>query len=214
VKIGIVGAGHIGATAAQLFAQAGHAVAISNSRGPETLSDLVSELGPGVQATTVGDAEAFGEVVLVAIPYGRYPELPAAPLDGKIVVDATNYYAQRDGEMDSSGLTSSEVLARHLPGARVVKAFNTMYYKTLAEGGLPGAPQDERLALFLAGDDPAARDVVARLIDEIGFTPVDTGSLHEGGRRQEPGSSIYNVPLTGAAAREAVAAPGGSAGQR
>jgi predicted dinucleotide-binding enzyme len=204
MKIGIIGSGMIGATTARLFARAGHDVAISNSRGPEALSGLVAEIGPRVRAASVDEAAGYGEIVLVAIPFGRYNTLPADRLAGKIVVDAMNYYPQRDGTIDLHGLGSSELVARHLPGARLVKAFNTMYFRTLETAGNPTAPADERLALFVAGDDAAARAAVARLIDEIGFVPMDTGSLHDGGRKQEPGSPIYNNPLTGAQARAAL----------
>ncbi len=203
MDIGIIGAGNIGATAARLFAGAGHRVAISNSRGPETLRDLVAEIGEYAGAVTVEEAADFGEVVLEAIPFGRYEELPAGRLAGKIFIDAANYYPGRDGEIDLGGLGSSKVIARHLPGARVVKAFNTMYYETLrTEGRGPG---EDRLALFVAGDDAEAKTVVSRLIEEIGFAPLDTGSL-EDGRKQEPGSPIYNQPMTEREAREALAA--------
>jgi len=204
VRIGIIGSGNIGETAARLFVRAGHEVALSNSRGPQTLRAAAAALGPAARAATVDEAAAFGEVVLVAIPFGRYESLPVAPLKGKIVVDANNYFPRRDGEIDLGGRTTGEVLAGHLTGARVVKAFNTMYYETLAAGGAPQAPPDERLALFVAGDDAAAKAVVSRLIEEIGFAPVDTGSLHEGGRLQEMGSPLIGEPVTGAAARVAL----------
>jgi len=205
MNIGIVGSGHIGGTAARLFTEAGHQVAISNSRGPASLTQLVKELGPNARAATVDEAEAFGDVVLIAIPLGRYHSLPASPLSGKIVIDAMNYYPGRDGQIDFGGLTSTEFVARHLPGARIVKAFNTMQSATLGSGGKPNAPTDERLALYVAGDDPEAKAVVSRLIEEIGFAPIDTGSLIEGGRRQEPDSSIYARPLTAREAREVMA---------
>lgn len=146
-------------------------------------------------------------MVLVAIPFFAYETLPTDPLAGKIVVDATNYYSGRDDEMDLGGLGSSELLARHLPDARIVKAFNTMYYETLGSEGRPDAPPGERLVLFLAGDDAEAKDVVSRLIEEIGFAPVDVGSLEEG-RKQQPGAPIYNAPMNEAQAREALAKPG------
>jgi len=203
MDIGIIGAGNIGATTARLFAGAGHRVAISNSRGPETLGELVSEMGENARAATVEEAADFGEVVLEAIPFGRYEDLPSDRLAGKILVDAANYYPGRDGEMDFGGLGSSEVIARRLPGARVVKAFNTMYYETLRTEGR--GDDEDRLVLFVAGDDAEAKDVVSRLIEEIGFAPVDTGSLEEG-RKQEPGSPIYNAPMTEDEAREALAA--------
>ena len=205
MRIGIIGSGSIGSTAARLFARAGHEVAISNSRGPETLRELVQEIGPNARVATVEEAAGFGEVVLEAIPFGRYEELPVEPLVGNVVVDAANYYPQRDGELGLGDLTHSEAVARHLPGARGVKAFNTMYYETLASEGRPGAPAEERLVLFVAGDDEEAKATVSRLIEEIGFAPVDTGSLREGGRKQQPGSAIYNEPMTPPRAREALA---------
>jgi 8-hydroxy-5-deazaflavin:NADPH oxidoreductase len=204
MNIGIVGSGNIGATAARLFAEAGHEVAVSNSRGPETLEGLVAAIGPRARASTVEEAADFGEVVLVAIPFFAYETLPTDLLAGKIVVDAMNYYPGRDGEMDLDGLGSSELLARHLPDARVVKAFNTMYYETLGAGGRPDAPPAERLVLFVAGDDAEAKAVVSELIEEIGFTPVDVGTL-EDGRKQQPSSPIYNVPMNEAQAREELA---------
>ena len=140
-------------------------------------------------------------MVLAAIPFFAYEALPSDRLAGKIVVDATNYYPGRDGEMDLDGLGSSELLARHLPDAQIVKAFNTMYYESLGAGGQPDAPPGERLVLFVAGDDAEAKAVVSGLIEEIGFAPVDVGSL-EDGRKQQPGSPIYNVPMNEAQARE------------
>ncbi|MDP9375008.1 MAG: NAD(P)-binding domain-containing protein [Chloroflexota bacterium] len=205
MHIGIIGAGNIGTTTARLFVDAGHQVAISNSRGPESLVGLVAALGPNARAMTVDDAAAFGDVVLVAIPFGRYETLPSARLAGKIVVDAMNYYAQRDGRRDFGDRTSSELVAQHLRGARLVKAFNTMSYQTLATAGRHDGPTEERLALFVAGDDPEAKRVIARLIEALGFAPVDTGSLRDGGRRQQSGAPIYNQPLAVAQARERLA---------
>ncbi len=203
MNIGIIGAGNIGANAARLFAEAGHEVAISNSRGPESLASLVEEIGVNTRAATVEDAASFGEVVLVAIPFWRYESLPNGPLAGKIIVDATNYYEGRDGRIDFGDLTSSELVARHLPDARLVKAFNTMYYETLrTEGNRSGG---DRLVLFVAGDDEEAKAVVSGLIEEIGFEPVDTGSLQDGGRKQQPGSPIYNNPMTAEQAHETLA---------
>jgi predicted dinucleotide-binding enzyme len=205
MNIGIIGSGDIGATAAHLFVRAGHRVAISNSRGPASLASLVETLGSKARAETVEEACLFGEVVLVAIPYGKYQTVPAKPLQGKVVVDAMNYYAERDGRVELGDLTSSELTARHLRGARLVKAFNTMYFKTLAAQGRLDIPVDHRLALFVAGDDADAKAVVSRLIEEIGFAAVDTGSLHDGGRLQQPGSPISSSdPMTAREARDAV----------
>ena len=195
MKIGIIGAGHIGATAARLFVAAGHEVALSNSRGPQTLGDVAAGIGVHAHAATVEDAAKFGDVVLVAIPFGKFKTLAAEAFAGKIVIDADNYYPQRDGhfaELDTNLTTSSELLAAHLKGARVVKAFNTIYYEHLAQQGNTALPLGQRRAIFLAGDDAEARQVVADLIEQIGFGPVDMGSLGEGGRLQQPGTSVYN----------------------
>src|SRR5688572_30407020 len=124
MKIGIVGSGNIGGTAARLFAKAGHEVAISNTRGPESLAELVGELGPSSKAMTVEEAVRFGDVVLVAIPLKNFGDLPAEAFREKIVIDANNYYPDRDGQievLDRDETTSSEMLAAHLEGARVVK---------------------------------------------------------------------------------------------
>lgn len=204
MNIGIIGAGMIGGTTARLFVRAGHQVAISNSRGPASLAALVKDLGEKARAATIEGASSFGEVVLVAIPYGKYQTLPLKPLEGKVVVDAMNYYPQRDGRIEFGDLTSTELVARHLRGARLVKAFNTMYYKTLATEGRPETPVEDRLAMFVAGDDAQAKGVVSRLIEEIGFAPIDTGSLHDGGLRQQPGAPLYGAAMTGREARTAL----------
>jgi hypothetical protein len=207
MKIAIIGSGKIGSTAARLFIGAGHEVAIANRRGPQSLEPLQRELGAALQPASIEDAVRFGDVVLVAVPLHAIDALPAASFAGKIVVDANNYYPNRDGhipELDRDETTSSELLARHLPGARVVKAFNTMYYATLGEAGDPSKPEDDRLALFVAGDDQQAKQVAIDLIEQLGFAAMDNGSLADGGRRQQPGSPIYHTNLTGAQARAAL----------
>jgi 8-hydroxy-5-deazaflavin:NADPH oxidoreductase len=206
VRIGVIGSGKIGGTAARLFADAGHEVAIANSRGPESLAGLAEEIG--AQAATVEDAARFGDVVLVAIPLRAYDGLPADAFAGKVVVDANNYYASRDGnipQLDSDETTSTELLAKHLKDSKVVKGFNTLNWKPLGEKGKPDAPAEERLVIYVAGDDEAAKAIVKQLIDDIGFAPLDTGSLAEGGRRQQPGSPIYGPELTPSQAEEALA---------
>lgn len=199
MKIGILGTGNIGANAARLFVRAGHEVALSNSRGVESLQQLVAELGEAAKAMTVEQAAHFGDVVLVAIPFGKYNTLPVDAFSGKIVIDATNYYPSRDGnfnELDSKQTTSSELLASHLPEAKVVKAFNTIYYQHLATQGNTSLPLEARRVIFIAGDDAQSKEIVTQLIEEIGFAVVDTGSLHQGGQQQEPGTAIYNKTLT------------------
>lgn len=205
MKIGIIGAGNIGATAAKLFTQAGHEVAISNSRGPESLRDVVAGLGERAQASTVEDAAKFGDVVLVSIPFGKYKSLPPAPFNGKVVIDSNNYYPERDGHfaaLDRGETTSSELLADHLPGARIVKGFNTIWSEHLKAQGDTRLPLEDRRAIFIAGDDSEAKEIVAKLIEEIGFAAVDMGFLREGGARQQPGTAVYNRNVT---AREAKA---------
>ena len=143
MKIGIIGSGHIGATAARLFARAGHEVAVSNSRGGEGLETLVAELGEKSRATGTEEAARFGEVVLVAIPFGKYEALPAEAFEGKVVIDANNYYPQRDGQfarLDGGETTSSELLASHLKGARLVKGFNTIWSEHLRQQGDTSLP--------------------------------------------------------------------------
>lgn len=205
MRIGIVGAGNIGGTLARLFAGAGHEVAVSNSRGPDTLRDLVDAIGPRAHAATVEEASRFGEVVLLAVPW-RTPEAlpPAYLLEGKIVIDAMNPYAEGGGITDLGHSSSSEETQKRLPGARLVKAFNTIWFQHLATRGSTGLPPEERHAIFVAGDDAEAKATVSRLIGEIGFAPIDTGGLREGGRRQQPGTALYNKVLTGAEARALV----------
>jgi predicted dinucleotide-binding enzyme len=201
-KIGIIGAGMIGATTARLFVQAGHEVAVSNSRGPASLADLVNELGPRARAMTAADAARWADIVLLAVPW-RSPEAlpPADTVAGKIVIDAMNPYAHDGGVQDLGASTSSEETRKRLPGARLVKAFNTIWFKHLAERGRADAPLDDRHAIFIAGDDEDAKKIVSELIEEIGFGPVDTGALVEGGRRQQPNTSLYNKVLTRREAR-------------
>ncbi len=199
MKIGIIGAGNIGANAAKLFAEAGHEVAIANSRGPETLTETVAEIGGGVQAVTVEDAISFGEIVMVSIPLGKINELPASGFAGKIVIDTNNYYPDRDGqiaELDSDEKTSSELLKAHLTGARIVKAFNTIWFEHLKTLGNKDLPLENRRVIFVAGDDADAKKTVSDLIEEIGFAAYDTGSLKEGGRNQAPNTAIYNQNIT------------------
>ncbi len=198
MRIGIIGSGRIGATVARLLVAAGHEVAIANSREPESLSDLVAELGDGASAGSAEEVAAFGDLVLVAIPLHAHRALPKVALADKVVIDANNYHPRRDGhiaDLDAGRTTSSELLAKFLRRARVVKAFNTMFHETLADDGEPGAPREERLVLFVAGDDPDAKQRVCEVIEELGFTAVDTGSLAEGGRRQQPGSPLHDRPM-------------------
>jgi predicted dinucleotide-binding enzyme len=209
MKIGIIGSGNIGATAARLVAHAGHEVAVSNSRGGAGLDGLIAELGGRGRATGIEEAARFGAVVLLAVPFGKYETLPAEAFEGKVVIDANNYYPQRDGrfaQLDGGETTSSELLASHLKGARLVKGFNTIWFEHLAKQGDTSLPVEERRAIFIAGDDEEAKRTAARLIEEIGFAAVDTGSLGEGGRRQQVGTPVYNKELNASEAAELLSA--------
>jgi predicted dinucleotide-binding enzyme len=197
MRIGIIGAGHIGATVARQLLGAGHEVAVSNSRGPETLEHMVEKLGDGARAMTAEDAARFGEVVIVSIPFGRYGELPSDRMAGKVVIDTNNYYPGRDGnfpELDQDRTTSSELLQAHLTGARVVKAFNALHWRRLRDESRP-AGDPRRIGIPISGDDPEAKATVAGLIDQIGFEAVDAGTLGEGGRRHQPGSPAFGADL-------------------
>jgi predicted dinucleotide-binding enzyme len=193
--VGFIGSGMIGGTVAGLAVAAGHHVVLSNSRGPETLQELVSELGPLASAGTTAEAAAAGDIVVVSTPLKAYPSLPAAALAGKTVADTGNYYPERDGqlpELDSGELTSAELLQRQLPGAAVVKVFNNIFYKHLRSLARPAGAAD-RSFLPIAGDDPAARAAVTAFLDSIGYGTVDAGPLAEG-RRFEPGTPAYGPP--------------------
>lgn len=206
MRIGIIGSGNIGGTAARLFAHAGHPVALSNSRGPDSLTDLVASINaelpsPLVEATTSEDAARSCDVVLLALPWRAVDGYPAPELvAGKIVIDAMNPYTPEGGLEELGDSTSSGEVAARLPGARIVKAFNTIYWEHLASQGRHDRLHADRRAIPLASDDAAAKARVARLIEEIGFAAVDSGTLRDGGRRQQPGTPIYNRDITGAAA--------------
>jgi 8-hydroxy-5-deazaflavin:NADPH oxidoreductase len=189
--IGLIGAGHIGSQVARLAVAHDYNVVISNSRGPETLVELVAELGPKARAATAVEAATAGDIVVVTVPLKNYRDVPVAPLAGKIVIDTNNYYPQRDGhipELDNESTTTAELLQAHLPTSKVVKAFNHIYAEQLTTDGKPAGSPDRR-ALVIAGDDAAAKAVVTNLLDEFGFDTVDAGPLKEGWRiqRDTPG---------------------------
>jgi hypothetical protein len=194
--LGIIGAGHIGSALAKHALKAGYDVVLSNSRGPETLSSLVAELGPKARAGTAREAAEAGDLVVVTIPLKNYASVPVEPLKGKIVIDTNNYYPQRDGpiaRLDSEETTTSELLQEHLPESKVVKAFNHIWSEHLKAQGLPAGSKNRR-ALAIAGDDAAAKKVVTGLINAFGFDVVDAGPLAEGWRFQRD-LPAYNVYL-------------------
>jgi hypothetical protein len=193
--VGLIGSGRIGGTVAELAVAAGHAVILSNSRGPDTLTGLASELGPLARAGTGQEAAKGGDLVVVTIPLRAFQDVDPGPLAGKVVIDTCNYYPQRDGqipELDSGALTSSELIQRHLAQSAVVKVFNNIFFKHLRSLSRPsGAP--DRSYLPIAGDDPEAKAAVTAFLDSIGYGAVDAGPLAESWR-QQPGTPVYGAP--------------------
>jgi len=207
MKIGIIGAGNIGTALTRRFAAVGHQVFVANSRGPATLGALAAETG--ATAVTAHEAARHGDVVVVTIPEKAIAHLPrdlfAGVAESVVVVDTGNYYPrQRDGRIEAieAGLTESGWVAQQL-GRPVVKAFNNIYAKHLHENGQPAGTHG-RIALPLAGDDKAAKAIVATLIDEIGFDPVDAGTLAQSWR-QQPGTPVYGKDFDAEGVRRALA---------
>ena len=218
--VGMIGSGRIGGTVARLAVAAGHQALLSNSRGPDTLTDLAAELGPLARATTGQEAAEGGELAVVTVPFRAVQSVPPGPLAGKVVIDTCNYYPQRDGqfpELDSGVLTSSELVQRHLPSSAVVKVFNNIYYRHLESLARPAGAAG-RSYLPIAGDDAAAKAAVTAFLDSIGYGAVDAGPLAEGWR-QQPGTPVYGAaygsfqdpkgsPASADAIRQALAAAG------
>jgi hypothetical protein len=192
--VAFIGSGRLGGTVARLSVAAGHTAVLSNSRGPDTLKDLVDELGPMAQAATPQDAAEAADLLVVAIPLKAYDRVPVQPAVGKAVIDADNYRPERDGhftDLDSWYVTSSELLQQHLPRAFVVKGFNNIYYRHLLHLARPaGAP--DRSYLPIAGDSTPAMTVVTRFLDSIGYGAVDYGPLAESWR-QQPGEPVCDA---------------------
>jgi predicted dinucleotide-binding enzyme len=189
--IGLIGAGQIGAQVARLAVKHGYDVVLSNSRGPETLAKLVSELGPRARAGTPAEAAKAGDIVVVTVPLKNYRSVPVEPLVGKVVIDTNNYYPERDGHiqaLDDETTTTSELLQAHLPKSKVVKAFNHIYAAQLTTDGTPTGTKNRR-GLVIAGNDADAKATVTRLLDQFGFDTTDAGPLSESWRiqRDTPG---------------------------
>ena len=182
--IGFIGSGNIGSTVAQLAVDAGYDVVVSNSRGPETLGDLVAKLGPKARAATAAEAAGDADLVVLSIPLGKVDQVAAEPLTGKTILDTCNYYPQRDGQiaaLDEGRTTTSGLVQEHLAGSHVVKAFNNIYFVHLGSMQRPaGAP--DRNTLMIAGDDAGAKRAATEFIDAIGYDVLDTGSLADSWR--------------------------------
>jgi predicted dinucleotide-binding enzyme len=193
--VGIIGSGYIGSTIARLAIDAGHQVMLSNSRGPETLLDIVAELGPQASAATSAEAATAGDIVVLAVPLYAFSDLPVAALAGKTVIDTSNYGPERDGHiaaLDGTSLTSSELLQQFIPGAVVVKAFNNISFTHLRSLARP-AGAASRSYLPIAGDSAPAKAAVTEFIDSIGYSVVDAGPL-AGSWRQATGTPAWGTP--------------------
>ena len=193
--LGLIGSGHIGGTVARLAVDAGHDVVLSNSRGPETLGDLVDELGPHARAATTEEAARAGDLVVVSIPLKNIDRVPSESLRGKVVIDTSNYYPQRDGQiaaLDDQSTTTSELVQSQLPGSRVVKGFNNINYLHLGSLQRP-VGSSERSVLAIAGDDADAKSEVSEFLGSIGYDAYDAGPLAEGWRF-DVGTPAYGGP--------------------
>jgi 8-hydroxy-5-deazaflavin:NADPH oxidoreductase len=190
--IGIIGSGHVGGNIAQAAIAHGYDVVLSNSQGPDTLAGLVQQLGPHATAATPAGAAAQGDFAVVAIPLATVDQVPVEPLAGKVVIATINYFPDRLGhvaEIDNGTTTAPGILQQHLPTSRVVRAFSMINAAEMSGDGHPdGDPQ--RRALALAGDDPDAKRLVARLYHQFGFDAVDIGGLAESWRL-DPGQPAF-----------------------
>ena len=182
--IGIIGAGHIGKQVARAAIGEGYDVVIANSRGPETLADLVAELGPRARAAAASVAVAAADIAVVTVPLRAYRNAPVEPLAGKIVLDTNNYYWERDGHIDAldrGEATTSGLLQEHLPTSKVAKAFNHIVAATITTDGTPAGTENRR-ALATASDYPEAVELVTAFYDAAGFDTVSAGPLSESWR--------------------------------
>jgi predicted dinucleotide-binding enzyme len=193
MQIGMIGAGSVACAFAKHLLEAGHQVLLSNSRGPETLKSLAAGLGPGATAVTIEQASR-SPIVLLAVPWLKVDAaLHGLPIwDNRIVIDATNQFTTPPELEDLHGLVSSEIISAKLPGARVVKALNTLYAERLAVGPDVGGGQR---VVFVSGDDLDAKKSVSLLLSALRFAVVDMGSLHDGGLMQQAGGALAGLDL-------------------
>lgn len=193
--LGLIGSGNIGKVVARLAILADYDVVLSNSRGPDTLSDVIAELGPKARAATAEEAAAAGDIVVATIPLKAYEQIPVAPLEGKIVIDTLNYYPERDGQfpsLDDGTATTSGLVQEHLAGSHVVKGFNNIFFVALDALARPRGEGD-RSTLPIFGDNLAAKTGAAEFLDTLGYDSLDGGSLSDSWRA-ENGRPVYVHP--------------------
>ena len=197
MKISVIGAGNIGGNLARLLVKAGYEVALANSRGPASLKSFVDELGNKLHPVDLENAIGYSEIIILAVHWRVIDSLPVFnKVNGKIIVDTTNPYKDDGSFYDLGDDISSSKVIKHFPGGTVVKAFNTIWFKHLAETGNIKLPLEERRVIPLAGDDAGAKLKISKLINEIGFGPLDTGNLKDGSKLQGVQGVLYNRELT------------------
>jgi len=195
MKISIIGAGNIGGNLARLLVKAGHDVVIANSRGPASLKNLADELGSKLHPVSLEEAIIYSDVIILSIPWRSIDSLATFNVPGKIIVDTTNPYKEDGTFYDLGTDISSSKVIEHFPGTIVLKAFNTIWFKHLSENGNSSLPLSERRVIPIAGDDKKAKEKISKIIEEIGFGPLDTGTLKEGSKLQGVQGILYNREL-------------------
>jgi predicted dinucleotide-binding enzyme len=208
MKIGFIGAGHIGGNAARLFAAAGHEVLLSFSRDPESLKSLAADIGNLATAGAPADAVEFGEVIFFSVPWSTIPEAlrQAGPIQQKVVIDTTNAFGGGGRNAIPAGMTAVEFNQHRMPGSWLVKAFNTL--TSGFQASQAGRPKEKRVVLFMAGDDQRAKDIVTGLIEDAGFAAADVGGLADAAVMESPRrhGTFYGEEYRPAEARAALAA--------
>jgi 8-hydroxy-5-deazaflavin:NADPH oxidoreductase len=196
MKISIIGAGNIGGNLARLLVKSGHEVALANSRGPASLKPFVDELGKKLHPVTTEEAIAYSDLIILSIHWRTIDSFPVFNVPGKIIVDTTNPYKDDGSFYDLGDDISSSKVIKHFPGGIVVKAFNSIWFKHLAENGKKDLPVEKRRVIPVAGDDKEAKAKVSKLIEEIGFGPLDTGTLKAGSKLQGVQGVLYNREIS------------------